>query len=274
MQRKFILTLIITLCCGGVLNAKINFNLKNLKLFDRNSHYIDREINSGTVFGYKGEYMAGLTASYGALSSEDSNLWVYLDNININGAITTVKPFFGYFYRDNRCVGARLGYQYIDGNLGNIGLDLGEQNGISMSLSGIHLRNNSYSVAAFHRSYVAIDNKGQFGLFAEVEGSAQFGRGEFVNGAGSEPKFTKSNNLKLELGFSPGVAVYIFPYVCATVSIGLGGVKYTAIKQFDEAGNKIGSRHTSQLQFKLNVANINFGMTMHLWNKKRMDTTK
>lgn len=253
------------ICCCGALNAKER---------SRNPHYIDRGINSGSVFGFKGEYMIGLTASYGTIASEDSNMWVYLDNINVDGAITTVKPFFGYFYRDNRCVGVRLGYQYLNGNLGNLGLDLGEQNDISLSLSGMQLQNNSFSVAAFHRSYVAIDNKGQFGLFAEIEGSAQFGNGEFMNGSGEEPKFTKSDNLKLGIGFSPGIAVYIFPSVCATVSIGLGGVTYTSIKQFDEVGNEIGSRHASKMQFKLNIANINFGMTMHLWNKKKMALTK
>lgn len=255
----------ILLCCGGGLDAK-NKN--------RRSNHIDRGINSGSVFGYKGEYMLGLTASYGTISSDDTNMWVYLDNINIDGAITTVKPFFGYFYRDNRCIGVRLGYQYMDGNLGNLDLDLGEQNDISLSLSGMQLKNNSFSVAAFHRSYVALDNKGQFGLFAEIEGSAQFGNGEFVNGSGNEPKFTKSDNLKLEIGFNPGMAVYIFPSVCATVSIGLGGVKYTSIKQFDELGNEIGSRHASKMQFRLNITDINFGMTVHLWSKKRMSLTK
>ena len=236
----------------------------------REARRIDRQINSGAKFGYKGEYTVGVTASYGTLSSEDSNFWIFLDNIDINGTLTTVKPFFGYFYRDNRCVGARFGYQYIDGNLGNLSLDLGEQNDISLSLSGMRLRNDSYSASLFHRSYIAVDNKGQFGLFAEIEASAQLGRGEFVNGAGSIPKYTRSENMKLELGFNPGIAAYVFPNVCATVSIGLGGVRYTSIKQYDDAGNNIGSREASKMQFKLNIANINFGMVMHLWSKKKM----
>ena len=231
---------------------------------------IDRQISSGSIFGYEGEYTVGVTASYGTLSSEDSSFWVFLDNINLAGTLTTVKPFFGYFYRDNRCVGARLGYQYMDGNLGNIDLDLGDQNDISMSLGGMHLRNNSYSASLFHRSYIAIDNKGQFGLFAEIEASAQFGNGEFVNGTGSAAKYTRNKNMKYELGFNPGIAAYIFPNVCTTVSIGLGGVQYTSIRQYDDAGNKIGARDASKMQFRLNVADINFGMVMHLWSKKSM----
>ncbi len=236
----------------------------------RAARHIDRQINSGAKFGYKGEYTVGITASYGTLSSEDSSFWVFLDNMNIDGTLTTVKPFVGYFYRDNRCVGARFGYQYMDGNLGNIDLDLGEQNDIALSLAGMQMRNNSYSASIFHRSYLAIDRKGQFGLFAEIEASAQFGSGEFVNGAGSTPKYTRNKNMKFELGFNPGIAAYVFPNVCTTVSIGLGGVRYTSIKQYDEAGNNIGSRDASKMQFKLNVANINFGMVLHLWSKKAM----
>ena len=240
------------------------------KVKGREARHIDRQISSGSVFGYKGEYTVGVTASYGTLASEDSSFWVFLDDINLEGTLTTVKPFFGYFYRDNSCVGVRLGYQYMDGNLGNIDLDLGEQNDISMSLGGMRLRNDSYSASLFHRSYIAVDNKGQFGLFAEIEASAQFGNGEFVNGAGSVPKYTRSDNMKFELGFNPGIAAYIFPNVCTTVSIGLGGIRYTSIKQYDDAGNKIGSRDASKMQFKLNIANINFGMVMHLWSKKKM----
>ncbi len=265
-QQKFIISILIALLFCSSLQAGNGEG--------RAARRIDRQIKSGSTFGYKGEYIMGVTASYGTIASEDSNFWVYLDNINIDGTLTTVKPFFGYFYRDNRCIGARFGYQYLDGNLGNIDLDLGEQNDISMSLAGMRLRNDSYSAAIFHRSYIAVDAKGQFGLFAEIEASAQMGNGEFVNGSGEVPKYTRSENLKFELGFNPGVAVYIFPNVCTTVSIGLGGVKYTSIQQYDDAGNKIGSRSASKMQFRLNIANINFGMTLHLWNNKKMSRTK
>ena len=61
---------------------------------------IDREINK-LKFAYKGEVMMGLTASYGTLSSDDTDIMLILDNINADGTVATVKPFVGYFYRDN-----------------------------------------------------------------------------------------------------------------------------------------------------------------------------
>ena len=79
---------------------------------------IDREVNRGR-FAYKGELIIGLTASYGTMSSDDTDFMVILDNINLDGTIATVKPFIGYFYRDNRCVGVRFGYEHMDGNIIN-----------------------------------------------------------------------------------------------------------------------------------------------------------
>ena len=95
------------------------------------------------------------------------------------------------------------------------------------------------------------------------------GKGEFLNSSGETPKYTKSENMKFELGFNPGVAVYVFPSVCATVSIGLGGVRYASISQYDELNNKVGTREASKMQFRLNIADINFGMVIHLWSKKK-----
>ena len=77
---------------------------------------VDRNIGVNK-FVYKGECMLGLTASYGKISSENSDLMLLLNDINIGLRSTTVRPFFAYAYRDNMAVGIRLGYQYINGSL-------------------------------------------------------------------------------------------------------------------------------------------------------------
>ena len=61
----------------------------------------------------------------------------------------------------------------------------------------------------------------------------------------------------------------IGPVKRATISFGLGGIQYTSITQKDADGNKIGSRKASNMRFRLNIAAINFGMTIHLWDKKK-----
>ena len=103
---------------------------------------IDREIDKIT-YVYKGEVMMGLTASYGTLTSDDTDFLVILDNINASGTIATVKPYFGYFYRNNRCFGVRFGYTYVDAKLDAARFDLGEGNDVSFDLPYIGVKSNN-----------------------------------------------------------------------------------------------------------------------------------
>ena len=64
--------------------------------------------------------------SYGTLSSFYTDIMLILDNINADGTVATVKPFVGYFYRDNNCIGVRFGYRHMSGTLDNTYFDAGE----------------------------------------------------------------------------------------------------------------------------------------------------
>lgn len=232
---------------------------------------IDREINK-LKFAYKGEVMMGLTASYGTMSSDDTDIMLILDGIDADGTVATVKPFIGYFYRDNNCLGVRFGYRHMDGNLDAARYDLGESNDASGSIPKVNFNSDNYSFGIFHRSYAGLDPKGRFGLFAEFELSLSTGTSKLSyqpDTASDNMKTTLSDNTQLKLAFNPGAAVYIFPNVCATLSFGLGGIQYTSVTQKDAEGHKIGSRKASNMKFKLNIAAINVGMTIHLWDKKK-----
>ncbi|MBR2442829.1 MAG: hypothetical protein IKB19_00790, partial [Rikenellaceae bacterium] len=61
---------------------------------------IDREIDK-SIFAYKNEWICGISASYGTLSSADADIALIINNINLGGSIVSVKPYFGYFYRNN-----------------------------------------------------------------------------------------------------------------------------------------------------------------------------
>lgn len=233
---------------------------------------MDREINK-LKFAYKGEMMMGLTASYGTISSDDTDLMLIFDNIDADATIATVKPFIGYFYRDNNCIGVRFGYSHMSGTLDNTYFDAGEGNDLSGQLPYVDLSSDEYSFGIFHRSYAGLDPKGRFGLFAEFELALSTGHSSFAydpdHKEDGAPNRTFNDKTQVKLSFNPGAAVYIFPNVCATISFGLGGIQYTSITQKDADGNKVGSRKASNMRFRLNVAAINFGMTIHLWDKKK-----
>lgn len=228
---------------------------------------MDREINK-IKYAYRGEIMLGATASYGTLSTEEADIWTLVSNISAEGAIASVKPFIGYFYRDNRCIGVRFGYQHMSGKLKNAEYDLGSSNDIAGDIPYFDLNSNSYSFGIFHRSYAGLDPAGRIGLFAEFEFMVTRGSADFVFDDAAD-KRTFSDNMQLKLAFNPGAAVYIFPNVCATISFGLGGIQYNTVTQKDAAGVKIGSRETSKMRFRLNLMAINFGMNIHLWDHKK-----
>ena len=155
----------------------------------------------------------------------------------------------------------------------NTYFDAGEGNDLSGQLPYIDLSSDNYSFGIFHRSYAGLDPKGRFGLFAEFELALSTGTSNFLydpdRKEGGNPNRTYSDNTQVKLSFNPGAAVYIFPNVCATLSFGLGGIQYNSVTQKDADGNKVGSRKASNMRFRLNIAAINFGMTIHLWDKKK-----
>ncbi len=226
--------------------------MRTKRRFLPTSRRFDREINKGR-FVYKGEKMVGLTVSYGTLSSEDADMFPVFENINLDGNVMTVNPFFGYFYRNNNCFGVRFGYTSISGKLDTFDVNLGDQNDLDIDIPWLDLSSERFS----------------FGLFAELELSFSTGENTFAYKSGEAVKQTNSESMTLRAGFNPGVAVYVFPNVCATLSFGLGGFKYTATDQYDAQGAKIGSRRYSKMNFKLNLADIRIGMNIHLWNKKK-----
>lgn len=72
------------------------------------------------------------------------------DNIDADATIATVKPFVGYFYRDNNCIGIRFGYSHMGGTLDNTYFDAGEGNDLSGQLPYVDLSSDEYSFGIFH----------------------------------------------------------------------------------------------------------------------------
>lgn len=227
------------------------------------SRRIDRGINAIT-YVYKKEITLGLDVSYGTLSSEDSNILLLLDGINFKGSVFTVHPSVGYFLRDNICVGTRFGYTSIDGNLGNISLDLGESLDMNLSLSDILLKSQMTNMGVYMRSYAGVDPKGVFGLFAELELMYKTGHSRFSYVSDNNIVSTENANTSVALGVSTGISVYILPYVCCNFSFGLGGISYNRIRQANPDGSYSGSRTATKMLWRLNLLDIGIGFNVHL----------
>ena len=231
---------------------------------------VDREIDKN-IFAYKNEWICGVAASYGTLTSDDSEIATVIENLKFGGSVISVKPYFGYLYRDNLAIGARFGYTRMAATFDNADVNLGNFiSGVEFSTEGIGVNylSNAYSFAIFHRAYVPLDRRGRFGVFGELELEGQFGRSNFGFMYNNEWSNSVSDSYKVKFNFNPGVAAYVFPNVCATISFGLGGLQYTHIKQYDNNMQTTGTRNFSKLAFRLNITEINIGITFHLWSKK------
>ena len=101
MKRLFLLTIMLGLVTSAVAQGdmvslqqsdKTASGMQTKKRFMPTGKRIDREINKN-VFAYKGELALGLTASYGTLTSDNSDIFAILEKINASGFVTTVSPF-------------------------------------------------------------------------------------------------------------------------------------------------------------------------------------
>lgn len=207
----------------------------------------------------KGKWIGGLTFSYVNLDSDDSSLlYSIIGDVDASFTTKSIHPFVGYALRDNVVVGAKFGYSHVIGDLGNLDLNLGDD--LSFNIGNMRYTEDMYSFGVFNRSYIGLDENGIFGLFNETALTYKRGTSKFSNGEGEDMSQTETNVNEIHLGINPGVAVYITKNVCAEMSFGVAGFKYRWEEQRDESG-EIGKRNSSGANFKINLFNINIGIT-------------
>lgn len=215
---------------------------------------------------HKGEFVFGLTASYQSLNSENSSLLLLLDNLDVNGAITSIKPSVGYFYNDRAMIGARFKYSDASGEIASGSLDLGSVNDLVLDIPYFSVNSRSYAYGIYHRSYTKIDRKGQFELFSEIEALYSIGSYDIAQDITGSDEFLRSKTSSFSIDFNPGLAVNITPNVATFVSFGLGGFSFSNVKQYDAEGTYIGQREASKFNLSIDLLAINFGLSFHFWN--------
>lgn len=269
--RYISLCVTLLILCGGsaeantvaeqsvVLMEADSANLSKLEL-----RRVDREINK-LKFIYRGEAMFGSTMSYYTLSGDNADFMLLLTGITAEASLVTVKPYFAYFYRDNRAVGARFGYTKMSGMIDSATVDLGETNDIEMDIPYVSLLSTKYAYSIFHRSYAALDAAGHFGVFADIEFETAMGKSTYGYESDGEKTSSYSKNKYFNISFNPGMSVFVMHNVSATISFELGGVSYTRIDQYNSNHELIGSREASKMRFMFNVLAVNFGLNFHIW---------
>jgi hypothetical protein len=206
----------------------------------------------------KGKIIGGITASYANLNVDDNQLlYSLLKDVNLSGQIISVNPFIGYAVKDNNVVGLKFSYNRGRGEIGNFAINVDD---LDISLKDLLYVSDTYSVALFHRSYVGIDSGKRFGVFSETMLSYSTGTSSFSRVESDGLKMTTTDSNQVRLGLNPGLAVFIMDNVSAEVSFGVVGFKYQWESQRNSEG-EVGSRHNSSANFKINLFNVNIGIT-------------
>ncbi|MGL4993862.1 MAG: hypothetical protein ACRC6R_07040 [Bacteroidales bacterium] len=219
----------------------------------------DRHITNYRFIPQK-KWIGGVTFSYvNYESSESSILFSLLKDFTSNARTLKFRPYIGYALRDNVVIGMEFGYNHTVANLDNISLKIDDD--LDFTMSGIRLTEDLYTIATFHRSYVGLDPGKRFGLFNETALTYKKGTASFARTQAEQPKRTDTDIQEINLGINPGVSVFIMQNVSAEVSFGIVGFKYRSEKQRNTLGEE-GSRRSSGANFKINLFNINLGISV------------
>lgn len=241
----------------------IQFEDKSKLIQERPIGRFDRGILNYRLIG-KGKWMGGLTFSFINYESEEGSLlYSMLGDFDANFSVKAFNPYIGYAVRDNSVIGLKFGYNRLIGDLGNIDLNLGSD--YNFSFGGMKYSEDLYSVGLFYRSYIGLDSSGMFGLFNETHLTYKRGHSVFTNGKTDSADITNTETTinELRIGINPGVAVFITKNVSAEMSFGVAGFKYRSERQNNSLGEE-GKRDTSGADFKINILNINIGLTFCL----------
>ncbi|MCM1336234.1 MAG: hypothetical protein NC187_04250 [Candidatus Amulumruptor caecigallinarius] len=213
------------------------------------------------LFMPKGQWMAGLTASYADFDASDVQILDALKDFDFKGEIYSVKPYVAYVFSNNNTVGLRFTYTHANANLGNLSVDLGDD--LSFDIHGVHYSSQSYGASVFYRHYIGLNRSKRFGIFNEIDLGFSSGASEFRRTISDVEHVTRGTTTSANLNFSPGVTVFVMDYISFNVSFGVFGLHMTHEKQVTDDVED-GSRFTSGANFRFNIFNINFGLGVHI----------
>lgn len=218
----------------------------------------DRKLYNWLIYP-KGVWHLGLTANYGELSTDDSEFLSLIQDVNLKGKIYSIKPSVSYFLRNNVCVGMRLAFTKGDMAINSFKVDIDED--MSFNLHDIKYNSDSYAAAVFIQQYFGLSRRGRFAVFNEAEVSVGTGSSHFIRPFDGAIRDTRTKTQSFNINYSPGVSIMMMKNAAFNLSFGIFGFHLKDEKQW-ENGEEAGSRFTSGINFRFNLFNINFGVSI------------
>lgn len=204
---------------------------------------------------YSGEVSLGLSLMGGKVDGANSEALLMINNLSANGNFLRISADVEVAYRDNASIGSRLAYTVGGVNLSSIDLTVP---GSDLGLSAGDVRGalNSFKTVLFHRNYLGLNPKGTVGLFLEeglsyTNSTTRYGYGDTS---------VTDVRQKVMLSLSPGVILYILPFVSVDASIGIADLSFVRSNDANADG---GAHWQAKASLKPNILNLNFGIHFH-----------
>lgn len=249
---------------NGLTTVNPSTGMIDSTLYIRSQHkrHIER-VNRNDLratFVPKGQWMVGGTINFNEWDTDNNNFLV-LKNMNLQGHTFSGSPYIGYFVAKNLAVGGRYSYNRNYFYLGQFDLNLGED--FNISLSDLYYLGHKHQGSAFMRSYMPIGKSKIFGVFTELDATYSQTTSKNSTGTGQDYDGTYGVTHAVQLGFMPGLAVFMTDFVAAECSIGVMGLNY---KWGDTRTNRVESGYSrgGGANFQFNLFSVNIGITFYL----------
>ena len=237
-----------------------------LSLFaqDENLPNIDRrEIDRGITqskFIPKGQWLMGGSFSYNQYTADDYK-FIVMEDITGDSYSFTISPYFGYFVKDNLCIGGRFSYKRSLLRLDKLNLKINDD--LDFNVDDYYSLQHVYTGAIMMRNYISLGNSRRFGLFNEVRLGFGGGQGKVLSGSGDDLTGTFQDIFEMELGLTPGLLAFITNDVAVEASVNVLGFNYKKYSQTRDQVYK-GYFEKSSVNFKVNIFSINIGVSFHI----------
>ncbi len=212
-----------------------------------------------STFIEKGTWMVGGTVAY-STHSNDNYRFLIVEDINSNGYRFSLSPVFCYMVRDNMGVGMRFSYgrNLLKVDSANISIDE-----IDINVKDYYSLSHDYSMIAIYRNYIPLGDSKRFALYNEMQFSIGGGQAKLIDGHGTSIVGTYEKTKSASIGLSPGMIAFVNDRIAVELNVGMLGLKYA---QTDQIHNQVdtGSRRASQINFKVNILAIGFGLAYYL----------
>ena len=208
----------------------------------------------------KGQWITGVSVNY--TQSDQSNYqFLVFESISGDTYSFKISPMLMYSFKDNMAAGGRFGYQRSRTRLNEGQFVLDSET--TYDVDHLYLITSNYYGTAAFRNYISIGSSMRFGFFNEVQLELGGGQSKVTNGTGDDFTGTYEKNFSVNVGLTPGIAMFLSNYSAIEVNIGVLGFGYTKTTAVtDRIYNS--SRSSQHANFKINLFSVSFGVVFYL----------